>query len=144
LRAWTTAPVRESDRTRVHGLGRLGEHAQNGHLAQRAHGIEVEDERALERRERELVGAQGALERVASQPLDQLGSADDDPRLRPAEQLVAGEADEVGSRRERLARRRLALERHEHARAEVVHERQSVLRREDAVPALAGAGIPDN
>ena len=63
---------------------------------------------------------------MPAQPLDELGAADDDPRLRPAEQLVAGEADEVGAGGQALARRRLALEVDEHAGAEVVHERQAV------------------
>ncbi len=38
-----------------------------------------------------------------------VGAAQHDPGLRPAEQLVAGEADEVGAGLERLARRRLLL-----------------------------------
>ena len=66
---------------------------------------------------------------MAAQPLDELGAADDDARLRPAEQLVAGEADEVGAGREALARGRLvARSVDERARAEVVDERQPVPR----------------
>ena len=38
---------------------------------------------------------------MAPQPLDELGAADDDAGLRPAEQLVAREADEVGAVRDR-------------------------------------------
>ena len=60
------------------------------------------------------------------QPLDELGPADHDPGLRAAEQLVAGEADEVGARGQALARRGLALEVDEHAGAEVVDEGQPV------------------
>ena len=41
-------------------------------------------------------------------------------RLRPAEQLVAGEGHEVGARAEALRRRRLVADRHEGARAEIV------------------------
>ena len=68
---------------------------------------------------------------MPAQPLDELGAADDDPRLRAAEQLVAREADEVGSRRERLARRRLVARRvDEDARAEVVDQRQPVAPRD--------------
>jgi hypothetical protein len=62
---------------------------------------------------------------VAPQPLDELPAADDDPGLRPAEELVAGEADQVGACGQALLRRRLALEMDEHAGAEVVHERQT-------------------
>ena len=109
------------------GLGRLVQHPQHRNLARGALRVEVERERALERGERELVRAQRALERVAAQPLDELGAADDDPGLRAAEQLVAGEADEVGAGGEALAgrsaRRRACDER---AGAEVVDEREAV------------------
>jgi hypothetical protein len=60
---------------------------------------------------------------VSPQPLDEVCAADDDPRLRAAEELVSREADEVGPRREALLRGRLALQVHEHAGAEVVHQR---------------------
>ena len=63
---------------------------------------------------------------MAAEALDEVGAPDDDPRLRPAEELVAREGDEVGARGEALARRRLVLERRERARAEVVDERQGV------------------
>ena len=82
----------------------VAQHAQHRDPLRR---VEVERERPLERRERELVRAQRALERVAAQPLDEVGAPDDDPGLRPAEQLVAGEVDEIGAGRERLPRRRL-------------------------------------
>ena len=62
---------------------------------------------------------------MAPQPLDQLGAADEDPCLRPAEQLVAREADDVGAGGEALGGRRLVAEREERARAEVVDERQA-------------------
>ena len=58
------------------------------------------------------------------QPLDELRAADDDPRLRAAEQLVAREADEVGARREARGGGRLVAELVERARAEVVDERE--------------------
>ena len=96
------------------------QHAQHGHLAQRARRLEIEQQRPLERGERELVDAQRALQRVAPQPLDEVGAADDDARLRAAEQLVAAEADEVGARCERRARGRLVGEVEERAGAEVV------------------------
>ena len=92
----------------------------------RSRRVEVEPQRPLERGERQLVRAQRALQRMAPQPLDEIGPADDDARLRAAEQLVAGEADEVGARGERLRRRRLAGQVAERAGAEVVDERQPV------------------
>ena len=62
--------------------------------------------------------------------LDEVGPAGDDPGLRAAEQLVAREADEVGARRERRGRGRLALDVDERAGAEVVDERQLVAPRD--------------
>jgi hypothetical protein len=84
----------------------LRERAQDGNSLGR---LEVEEERALERGERELVDPQRALERVPAQLLDELGAPEHDPRLRPAEQLVARETDEIGAARERLSRGRLLL-----------------------------------
>ena len=86
----------------------------------------MEEQRPLERRERELVDPQRALERVPAQPFDEVGAAEHDPGLRAAEQLVAGEADEIGAGRERLACGGLGLHRGDRAGAEVVHEREPV------------------
>ena len=97
---------REPFGPRAHGRCVLAEHAQDRDPLGR---LEVEEQRPLERRERELVDPQRALERVAAQPLDELRVAEDDPGLRPAEELVAREADEVGPGRERLPRSRLFL-----------------------------------
>ena len=63
---------------------------------------------------------------MAAKALDQVGAAGHDPRLRPAEQLVAREADEVGAGGEARGGRRLARQLDERARAEVVDERQVV------------------
>ena len=90
-----------------HRVRVLERHSQDGHLAERPLRLEVERERPLERRERELVGANGPLERVTAQTLDEVGPADDDPGLRPAEELVAREADEIRAGLEALANRRL-------------------------------------
>ena len=106
------------------------QHAEHGHLAQRPLRVEVEPERPLERRERELVRAQSPLERVTPQRLDEVGAADDDPGLGAAEELVAGEADEIGAGGEALLRGRLVLEVHEDARAEVVDQRQPMALRD--------------
>ena len=120
-----TAAASRSARFRT-TLRRLTQHPQHGHLAQRPLGVEVQRERSLQRCDRELVRTQSALERVAAQTLDEVGAADDDPGLRPAQQLVAREADEIRARAEALARGRLAGQLDEHARAEVVDERDSV------------------
>ena len=80
---------------------RLAQHAQHRDLVGT---VERERERPLERGQRQLVRAQGAVERMAAQLLDEVRAACDDPRLRPAEQLVPREADEVGAGRR--ARRR--------------------------------------
>src|SRR5207248_2869280 len=123
--------TRKPLRTGSDRLERLGEHPQYRHLPGRKLRVEVERERRLERRQSELVCAQCPLERMPAQSLDELGAAGDDPRLGAAEQLVAGEADEVGSGLEALARCRLVAEqqaaaREERTRAEVVDEREAV------------------
>jgi hypothetical protein len=82
------------------------------------------------RRERELVHAHRALQRMPAEPLDEVGAPRHDARLRAAEELVAGEADEIGACGERLARRRLAWDVAERARTEVVDERQAVAARD--------------
>ena len=121
----TAPPVasRQPFRSGANGLGRLAQHPQHRDLLRP---VEVERERALERSERQLVGAQSAVERMPPQLLDEVGAAGDDPGLRAAEQLVAREADEVGARGQGGGRGRLALDVDERARAEVVEERQLV------------------
>jgi hypothetical protein len=52
---------------------------------------------------------------VAPQSLDQVGPADDDPGLRPAEQLVPRETHQVGSGGQAVCHRRLVLDPPEHA-----------------------------
>ena len=103
----------------------LVEHPQDGDLAACPLGIREERERPLERRERELVGPQRPLQRMPTQPLDEVGPADDDPGLRPAEQLVAREADEIGARGEARRGGRLVAQLVERARAEIVDEREA-------------------
>src|SRR5262249_27610740 len=99
---------------------------QHWDLAQCALRLEVERERPLERRERELVRAHRALQRMAPQTLDELRGPDDDPRLWPAEELVAREADELGAGLEALPDRRLVLDPEQRSRSEIVDERQRV------------------
>ena len=61
---------------------------------------------------------------MSPQPLDELRAADDDARLRPAEELVAREADEIGARGEARRDGGLVAELADRARAEIVDERQ--------------------
>ena len=109
---------------RPYDVDRLVEHPEHGDLALGS-GRESVEQRPLERGQAELVRAKRALERMAAELLDELGSADDDPRLRPAEELVAREADEIRSRPQALGGRRLVADRRERAGSEVVHERQA-------------------
>ena len=87
----------------------------------------------LERRDLHLVDADGARDRVAAQAFaTSVGASDDDPGLRPAEQLVARARHQVGAVGERLGHGRL-VGRHpllvaQQARADVVEERHAVLR----------------
>ncbi len=64
----------------------------------------------MQDRQRDLVAAQGALQRIAIDPLDQFAPADDQPRLYRAEQFVAAERDEIGAFVERLAHGRFVRE----------------------------------
>ena len=125
----TVPPVASASRA-ARACDRLGRLAQHPHDRDLVRPVEVERERALERGERQLVGAERAMERVTAQLLDEVGAAGDDPGLRAAEQLVAREADEVGARRQRRGRGRLALDVDERAGAEVVDERQLVAARD--------------
>ena len=61
---------------------------------------------------------------MPAEPLDQLGAAREDACLRAAEQLVAREAHDVGSRGKARRGGRLVTDRREGARAEIVDERQ--------------------
>ena len=63
---------------------------------------------------------------MAPQALDELGTADDDAGLRAAEQLVTGEADQVGARSQARTRDRLVPEVDERSGAEVVDEDELV------------------
>ena len=104
------------------------EHRQHGDLAPRALGLAVEPQRRLERREAQLVEPQRARQRVARGGGDRLGAPDHQAGLRPAEQLVAREADERGARGHGAAHRRLLaqdLELGQVPRADVVDHRHA-------------------
>jgi hypothetical protein len=64
---------------------------------------EVRRRHGLQQRERDLVGAHRAGERVRGDRGHQLGGSDDDPGLGPAQELVARERHERGAGVERLA-----------------------------------------
>src|SRR5256886_16372878 len=72
--------------------------------------VAIQRERRFERRERQLVGAHGPGDGVVLAGHDGGGRADEDARLRAAQQLVAAERDEVDPARERVAHARLAGE----------------------------------
>ena len=105
------------------------EHAQHGNVVA-CRWVERQRERPFERSERELVSAQRALQWVPAQPFDEVSAPDDDARLRATEQLVAGEADEVGARAKALRRGRLVADPRERPLAEVVDERDLVATRD--------------
>ena len=63
-----------------------------------------------ERRQRQLADAQRALHRELADALDRVAAADDQPRLRATEQLVAGERDHVDAALDRVGEQRLAAE----------------------------------
>ena len=110
----------------ANAVERLVQHPQDGDLRERTRRIEVEEQRSFQRCEGELVGPQRALERMPAEAPDELGATADDPCLRPAEQLVTRERDEVGAVGERIACERLVGQRHEAARPEIVEQRQLV------------------
>ncbi len=83
------------------------ERAERGEVAREIRRLPVDAQRRRERRERQLAAAERALERIRAQAIDELAPADDDPRLRPAEELVAAERDEVGAERDPLGDDRL-------------------------------------
>ncbi len=109
-----------------HPLGRLPQRPQHRYLGQRLRGIPVQLQRRLERRQRQLVDPHRARQRVTLHPSHGLGGAHDDPRLRPAQQLVPGEADQVGARLDAGPRRGLVQQVRQveqRAGAEVVDQR---------------------
>ncbi len=118
------------------GLGadlrlRAAEQAQAGEAFGQAVGVAIEVEHRFQRRKGQLVDAQGALERVLLDLLDQRLAADDQPGLRAAEQLVAAEGDDVGAVAQRFLHRRLfgqapAREVEQAAAAQIFQQRQIV------------------
>ena len=88
----------------------------------------IEAQRGFQRREGHFIRAQGPLQRMALQPGNQRAFADDNPGLRAAEQLVAGETDQAhpgGDHllRHRLLRQAILAEIHQRPAAQVGHHR---------------------
>ena len=92
------------------------QHPQDRDLA----AVAVRAQRRLERGERELVDPQRTRERVAAGAVDRAGPAGEEPRLRAAQQLVAGEAGERGAGRDRAAHGRFVVQLGQGAGADVV------------------------
>ena len=114
-------------------LERRGQHGQRRDALDRPRRVEVEAQQRVERRQVELVDAQGARQRVAPHGLDRRGRAHGDAGLRAAEQLVAAEGDDVGAGGEAVARRRLLREQlqvGQGAAAEVVDQHGAALVRQ--------------
>ena len=133
-----TRPARRSARARTALV--LVQHAEHRHLPPRLLRVEVEEERSFERRQAELVDPQRTVQGMAAQAVDEVGAADDDPGLRASEELVAAEADEVGTVRERAARGRFVADVDEDAGAEVVEQRQTCVHvRRRRAPSRSGA-----
>ncbi len=84
-----------------------------GQQAQRWQGFgqpvrfQIKPQRGFQRRERHFVAAQRAFERVLLNLVYPFALADDQAGLRPAQQLVAGEADQVHAGGDHLLRHRL-------------------------------------
>jgi hypothetical protein len=83
----------------------------------------------LERGDRHLVDPDGPGDRVATKPIDEIRLPENDPRLGSSQQLVPGEAHEVGAGLQGLRRCRL-VERNlrrpaEQTAADVVEERNA-------------------
>ena len=113
-------------------VGRSAQQAERRQPLREAIGIGVEPQHGGQRRNRHLVHAERTLHRIALDLGDQIGAADDDAGLRPAQQLVAAERYQVGTRFERVAGRRLVwqsilLEVDQRAAAEIDHERERVV-----------------
>ena len=113
---------------------RRGDHAPHRDRLDRL-AARVVVERGGEAGDRGLVEPHRARQRVPPHRRDRLGRAHGDARLRPAEQLVAGEQRHVRPRRHRVGHERLRREpvraRVEHrAAAEVVEQQQPALARE--------------
>ena len=116
---------------RISAAGRASARIVGSRSARRA-GIGVEAQGRFQRGQPHLVEAQRAFHRIARDALDQMPAADDEAGLRTAQELVAGEGDDIDARFDRLARRGLmrqapGLEIDQRAAAEILDQRQALL-----------------
>jgi hypothetical protein len=113
-------------------IGGLVQHPPRRDLASPAGRVGGEDR--LEGRNLHLVDADGPRDGVAAESRDELGTPEHDTGLRPSEELVPGEHDEVGAVREGVCGRRLVggetRASFQESRPEVVDERNAGLVRD--------------
>ena len=105
------------------------QHRERRDLSHGDLGIQIGAERRVQRGKRHLVEPQRPRKRVLFDPFDVLPFADDQPRLRAAEQLVARKRRNVHTSVQTSLHRRFAMNAvlfqiHERAAAEVFDERQ--------------------
>ena len=91
----------------------------------------VEGERRLQGRQGELAAAQSPFERILVHLRDPAFFSDDEPRLRPAEHLIAAEGDDIGAEPDALGHQRLlgqaiSAEIDERAATQIFHDRDLV------------------
>src|SRR5690606_24015622 len=89
-------------------FGRYPQHAQRRDLVVALEA--VRSQRFRQGRIGQLVDAQRAEQRIAANALDQVPTPSDDPRLRPAQEFVAAEADEIDALRQARGDSRLRLD----------------------------------
>ena len=93
--------------------GRGGQHAQGRYFRQRLPLVPVEPQRPFQRSKGQLVDAERPQQRMFLHRFEELFPADDDSRLRPAEELVAAEGDHIDPGPDKLLHGRLAAARNE-------------------------------
>ena len=91
------APVPPAVRRRPDRRRRPGQQPQRRQLFRQPVRIQIEQQNLLQRRQPRLVQPQRPLQRIRVHALYQFRATDDQPGLRAAQQLVAGEAHEVGA-----------------------------------------------
>ena len=105
------------------------QHGKRRDLARGGIRVQICPQRRVQRGKRHLIEAQRPRERVLFEPFNVFFSADNQPRLWPAEQLVAGKRCNIHARAQTSLHRRFAVDPvlfqlHERAAAEVFDERQ--------------------
>src|SRR5262249_56277412 len=88
---------------------RCCQHSQYRYLVHSAGGVQIGPEGSFQRRQGHLVEPEGTHERILLDPLYEILTASQDPRLRPSEELVAAKKDQVGPGCDRVARDRFTV-----------------------------------